>query len=95
MEKGARSLCDVHPGETVKVRLVLFDSLRAYCADLGLHDGDRVILLEEGSTDVVVRGSGGIVVRCPSDLARFVEAARDESSAGEIETKSRLGRRGE
>jgi hypothetical protein len=77
MQEHARSLVEVAPGETVRVRQVIFDSLRAYCGELGLREGERVTRLEDSPSNVLLRGAGGRVVRCPSEYARFVEVARD------------------
>jgi hypothetical protein len=78
MKKHTTSLVDVTPGEGVTVRQILFDGLRDYCADLGIHEGCRFTLLEGDPSKVLLRGAGGAVVRCPVEFARFVEVARDK-----------------
>jgi hypothetical protein len=80
MLEHATSLVDVAPGETVMVRQIVFESPRTYCAELGVHEGDRVTRLESGLSTVLVREASGRVVRCPPDLARFVEVARCQGS---------------
>jgi hypothetical protein len=78
MQKHVISLVDVAPGEAVTVRQILFDNLRAYCAGLGLHEGDRVTLLEGGPSNVLLPAAGGTVVRCSAEFARFVEVVPDQ-----------------
>jgi hypothetical protein len=75
MQPHGTSLVSATPGGALTVRQILFDGLRAYCAQRGLHDGDRVALLEVDPAEVVVRNTGGAMVRCPAEFARFVEVA--------------------
>jgi hypothetical protein len=72
------SLVDVARGEAVTVRQILFDSLRAYCAARGLHEGDGITLLEDGPSNVLLLATGGTATRCPAELARFVEVLQDQ-----------------
>lgn len=74
------SLADVPPGETVVVRRVLFESLRAHCAERGIQAGDRVTVLQGGESNLLVWQVGGRVVRCRPEVARFVEVARQMAS---------------
>ena len=82
MKRGAESLVDVTPGETVKVRQVIFDSLREYCAELGVHKGDRLTLLEGGLSNLLLEEEDGRLVCCPCEFARFIEVARERRRAG-------------
>lgn len=73
MERKTRSLAEIAPDQTVRVRRILFDCLRERCGDLGLHEGDR---LRDGGWDgsvLLARRDDGGSVRCPVELARFVE----------------------
>jgi hypothetical protein len=76
VQEQTTSLVDVPPGETVVVRRVLFDSLRAHCAERGIKPGARVTVVRSGESNVVLWEAGGKVVRCPPEVARFVEVAR-------------------
>ena len=67
------SLADIARGDAVTVREILFDSLRAYCAARGLHEGDGITLVEGHPSNVLQVASGGTVMRCPAEFARFVE----------------------
>jgi len=78
MQEHAESLVDVGPGETVRVRQVIFDGLRAYCAELGVNEGDQLTLLEAGWSNLLLKQADGRLVRCPCEFARFVEVARDQ-----------------
>lgn len=82
MEGHTESLLDVAPGETVRVRQVVFDGLRAYCAELGVGKGDQLTLLETGRSDLLLEEADGRLVRCPCEYARFVEVARGASLRG-------------
>lgn len=73
MQSHATSLMSVTPGNPVTVREILFEGLRAYCAERGLHDGGQVTLLEADPREVLIRNTGGTMVRCPAAFARFVE----------------------
>ncbi len=61
-------------GDTVTVRRICFDCVRARCAALGVREGDRVRLAGSGLASVDLEGEGR-VIRCPVDYARFVEVA--------------------
>jgi len=76
MDRFVRSLADVAPDEVVTVRRVLFECLRARCAKLGLREGDRVDVRGRRHSSRVLRTADGRLVRCPPELARFVEVRR-------------------
>ncbi len=79
MWRETRSLAELGPEQTVRVRRILFDGPRTRCSDLGLREGDRLELGRwEGGALVVRRRDGGSV-RCPAELARFVEIECGES----------------
>jgi hypothetical protein len=75
MQYHATSLASAAPGNAVRVRRILFDSLRAYCGQRGLRDGGPVTLLEADPTEVLLRHHDGTMIRCPAEYARFVEVA--------------------
>lgn len=79
MRRATRSLAELGPEQTVRVRRILFDGPRVRCGDLGLHEGDRLeVGWWEGGAVVVRRHDGGSV-RCPAEVARFVEIECGES----------------
>lgn len=73
MERRARSLAEVTEEQTVAVRRILFDGLRVRCGDLGLHEGDRLSLARREGEALLVSTGDGRWVRCPAQVARFVE----------------------
>lgn len=73
MDRRIRSLAEIAPNQMVTVRRILFDCLRERCGDLGLREGDRLKLGRWEGEVVVVRMGSGAVIRCPAELARFVE----------------------
>jgi hypothetical protein len=77
MQPRATSLMSVPPGKPVTVREILFEGLRAYCAERGLYDGGQVTLLEADPREVLIRSTSGTRVRCPAAFARFVEVASE------------------
>ncbi len=77
MDHPVRSLAEVAPDEVVTVRRVLFECLQARCAKLGLREGDRVSVRGRRYSTRVLRKPDGRLVRCPPELARFVEVRRD------------------
>lgn len=77
MQPRARSLLSVPPGRPVTVREILFEGLRSYCAERGLHDGGQVTLLETAPREVLIRNPSGTMVRCPAAFARFVDVVSE------------------
>ena len=67
----------IPPGRPVTVREILFEGLRAYCAERGLHDGGQVTLLEADPREVLIRNPSGTMVRCPAAFARFVDVVSE------------------
>ncbi len=67
------SLAEVPSNGAVTVRRILFDCLRRRCGELGLHEGDRLHLGERDGESLIVRRGDGGSVRCPTEVARFVE----------------------
>jgi hypothetical protein len=73
MTEHARSLADTTTNEAVTVRRILFECLQAHCAELGVHEGDLVRVTEEGTATLMLRRPDGSLVRCPPEVARFIE----------------------
>jgi hypothetical protein len=73
MRELPRSLAEVLPDEAVVVRRILFGCLRARCAELGVHEGDVVSVASHGTPTLVLRRPDRSLVRCPADVARFIE----------------------
>lgn len=96
MQEHVESLVDVTPGETVEIRQVIFDSLREYCAELGVHKGDHLTLVEGDLSNLLLEEDDGRLVRCPCEFARFVEVARERRRAarsGRAETRDTHAKR--
>lgn len=73
MRQGTRSLAELGPDQTVRVRRIFFDGPRRQCGALGLHEGDRLSGGRWEGASLLVRTGDGGSVRCPVELARFVE----------------------
>ena len=72
-----RSLAEVTSDEVVTVRRILFECIRARCAELGVEEGDFVRVGDDGARTLTLRRPDGRIVRCPQELARFVEVQDD------------------
>ncbi len=85
MKPAAHSLAEVAPDEVVIVRRILFECLESHCAELGVREGDRLSVVGESPYSVVggdtpallFRTPDGRLVRCPPELARFIEVHRE------------------
>lgn len=86
MDRTVRSLAQVALDEPVAVRRIVFDGVRARCSELGLAEGDRLRVEDRDGEWVRLRRFGGGEVRCPEDLARFVEV--DAEDGGETMKRS-------
>ncbi len=73
---------EMEVGTGFVVRRILFDGPRARCGGCGLGVGDRAELVERNHASVVVRVAGGRLVRCPLDVACFVEVERAGEAGG-------------
>lgn len=67
------SLLDSRVGRSATVRVILFEGLRDQCAELGLREGDRLVVDGREAESLVIRSGSGVPLRCPVELARFVE----------------------
>ncbi len=83
MDRSVRSLAEVPPDEVVTVHRVLFECLQAHCDGLGLREGDRVSVGGELNSTRVLCKADGRLVRCPLELARFVEVRSDRGDRGQ------------
>jgi hypothetical protein len=77
MVRQVRSLAEIEPGQAVTVRRILFECLRRQCGELGLHEGDRLSLGGWRGEAILVRTGEGASLRCPTELARFVEVVQE------------------
>lgn len=68
-----RSLSTSAVGRSATVRAILFECLRERCAELGLREGDRLIVDGRDRESLLLRNGAGCTVRCPVAVARFVE----------------------
>jgi hypothetical protein len=68
-----RSLSASAVGTSATVRVILFECLRERCAELGLREGDRLVVDGRDRESLLIRNGAGGAVRCPVELARFVE----------------------
>lgn len=69
----ASSLAAARAGEKIAIRRILFDELRALCADLDLHEGDVVRCRTGASSRMSLETAGGRVVLLERDWARFIQ----------------------
>jgi hypothetical protein len=63
----ARGLAALEPGETGEIDSFMFDSLRAYCREIGIREGERVRCRA---------GSGGVLI-LDTESGRTISLARD------------------
>ena len=68
----ARSLAMVVIGNCVTVNGILFDVVRARCADLGLAVGETVRVIGRTSVHIVLRTARGAVAMLERELAQFI-----------------------
>jgi hypothetical protein len=69
-------LARTSPGETVLIRLVLFDGVRRACAERGIRCGTKARILENTGTHLLLELDGGPVVPVAQEWARFIDASR-------------------
>lgn len=74
--RAVANLAEVGRGERFMVRRILFDGPRVRCGAEGLRAGDRGELVERGRGVVLMR-VGNELVRCPLDVACYVEVVRE------------------
>lgn len=66
------SLLSSRVGRAAIVRVILFDSLRERCGELGVREGDRVVVTGRDGDSLLIRKRAGPELRCPCEIARFV-----------------------
>lgn len=68
-----RTLAEVAPAEQVRIEHIVFDFVRARCADARLHDGTVVTCLAATRTQLLLHGEDGRSVVFDRFLARFIQ----------------------
>ena len=68
----ARSLAMVVSGNCVRVTGVLFDIVRARCADLGLAVGDTIRVTARTDVHIALRTARGTIALLERELAQFI-----------------------
>ena len=70
-----RSLATIAPGETLEIRCILFDGVRAVCERAGLRAGDRVHCRDVTPSRLLLESESGRAIHLDRRWADFVEAA--------------------
>ncbi len=68
-----RSLAATGTGEAVEIRRILFETLRALCDDLDVHEGDVVTCRAGTRTQLLLETRHGRRVTLQRDWARFIQ----------------------
>jgi hypothetical protein len=68
-----RSMASAHAGETLHVRRILFDALRAHCAELDVREDGAVRCRTVTQTRLVLETESGRTVLLDRDWARFIQ----------------------
>ena len=68
-----RSLASIRDDETLVVQRILFDSVRAHLAALGVHEGQLVRCRLTTLSDLVLETVGGSIATVERSWARFVQ----------------------
>lgn len=68
-----RSLATIAPGETLVIRCILFDGIRAHCAALGLRAGTAVRCRDRSPTRLALETADGDLAYLERAWAAFVE----------------------
>ena len=69
----ALSLAEINAGDEVRIRAVLFDSLRFKYSALGVEEGAMLRCVDYAGDRVTVATASGARVEVPREHARFVE----------------------
>ncbi|MGH7477442.1 MAG: hypothetical protein ACRELD_14340 [Longimicrobiales bacterium] len=69
-----RSLDHAPTGQSLRIRSILFDSVRSQCAEVGLREGDVIRIDAATTSHLRVHGPAGDPVELPRDAARFIQA---------------------
>jgi hypothetical protein len=83
--EAVRSLAHIEPRQHVRIRSILFSTLREFCRDIGLHEGDEVVCRRASATILVLRAANGRTVLLERDRARFIEVDRSRASPDPID----------
>ena len=68
-----RSLATSAVGDLVQVELILFEGLRAHCAAIGIHEGDRLRCCSVTPATLVFETPSGSLVALEQKWARFIQ----------------------
>ena len=68
-----RSLATSAVGDLVQVELILFEGLRAHCAEIGIHEGDRLRCCSVTPATLVFETPSGSLVALEQKWARFIQ----------------------
>ncbi len=68
-----RSLATSATGDLVQIEHILFEGLRARCADLGINEGERLHCRSASPTVLVFETRTGRIVALERDWARFIQ----------------------
>lgn len=55
------------------MRMILFEGLRDRCGELGVREGDRLVVDGREGDSLLIRTDSSGALRCPTEVARFVE----------------------
>jgi hypothetical protein len=68
-----RSLATSAVGDQVRVELILFEGLRAHCAQIGIREGDRLRCCSVTPATLVFETSAGTLVALEQKWACFIQ----------------------
>lgn len=86
-EAPVRSLAATCTGEAILIRRILFGTLRTYCADLGLREGDVLRCRAGTASHLLLQTPAGRTITLERDWARFIQV-----SAPAAESQAELAR---
>jgi hypothetical protein len=69
----SRSLAHSVSGDLVQVEHILFEGLRARCADLGINEGDRLHCRSVSQNALVLETPTGRMVAIEREWAQFIQ----------------------
>jgi len=73
-----RSLANMHGGETMIVRHIFFDTIRARCADVGIAEGDWLVCRTATPETVQVETPRGTIVNVDRGWGSFIQVGPDD-----------------
>lgn len=72
----AWNLASIRTGETVRIRRILFDSVRAHCAERRLREGDVVRCRKADSGGLMLETADGGDIMLSHEWTRFIQVSR-------------------